>query len=108
MKKYGRRKNVVTDGLCSYPAAMRERSGDADRHDVAVGSTTARKLASSPFDDEYEPSSGFEARRHCRNSAQFMLQVQHHFNLERHLVTREIYKQRRSSAALAEWRVVMA
>ena len=34
-------------------------------------------------------------------------QVHNHFNLERHLVTREIYKQRRS-AALAEWRTVMA
>jgi len=30
-------------------------------------------------------------------------QVQNHFNQERHLITREIYKQRRS-AALAEWR----
>ena len=29
------------------------------------------------------------------------------FNQERHLVSREIYKQRRS-AALAEWRAVMA
>ena len=34
-------------------------------------------------------------------------QVHNHFNQERHLVTREIYKQRRS-AALAEWRIVMA
>jgi putative transposase len=33
--------------------------------------------------------------------------VHNHFNQERHLVTREIYKQRRS-AALAEWRTVMA
>ena len=30
-------------------------------------------------------------------------QVQNHFNQERHLITREIYKRRRS-AALAEWR----
>ena len=34
-------------------------------------------------------------------------QVDNHFNQERHLVTREIYKQRRS-AALAEWGTVMA
>ena len=33
--------------------------------------------------------------------------VHNHFNQERHLVSREIYKQRRS-AALAEWRSVMA
>ena len=33
-------------------------------------------------------------------------QVHNHFYQERHLVTREIYKQRRS-AALAGWRTVM-
>ncbi len=34
-------------------------------------------------------------------------QVHNHFSQERHLVSREIYKQRRSTA-LAEWRAVMA
>jgi len=33
--------------------------------------------------------------------------VQSHFNQERHLVRREIYRQRRS-AALAEWRTLTA
>jgi transposase-like protein len=42
MKKYDRPKSVVTDGLCSYLAAMKE-VGNADRHEVGVGSTTARK-----------------------------------------------------------------
>jgi putative transposase len=32
-------------------------------------------------------------------------QVHNHFNQERHLVTRELYKQSRS-AALAEWRAL--
>jgi len=34
-------------------------------------------------------------------------QVHNHFNQERHLVSREVYKQRRS-AALAEWRALAA
>jgi putative transposase len=34
-------------------------------------------------------------------------QVRNHFNQERHLVTRKVYKQRRS-AALEEWRALMA
>ena len=34
-------------------------------------------------------------------------QVHNHFNQERHLVSRQIYKQRRA-AALAAWRSVMA
>ena len=33
MKKYGQPRSVVTDGLCSYPAAMKE-IGNADRHTV--------------------------------------------------------------------------
>jgi putative transposase len=33
--------------------------------------------------------------------------LHNHFNQERHLVSREIYKGRRS-AAMAEWRAVMA
>ena len=33
MKKYGRPESVVTDGLCSYPTAMKE-IGNADRHEV--------------------------------------------------------------------------
>ena len=34
-------------------------------------------------------------------------QVHNHFNQERHLVTRQVYKQRRS-AALAEWSALAA
>ena len=33
MKKYGRPRSIVTDGLYSYPAAMKEIS-NADRHEV--------------------------------------------------------------------------
>ncbi len=34
-------------------------------------------------------------------------QAQNHFNHERHLITRQVYKQRRS-IALAEWRALAA
>jgi putative transposase len=34
-------------------------------------------------------------------------QVHNHFNQERHLIIRQVYKQRRS-AALAEWRALAA
>jgi putative transposase len=33
LKKYGRPWEIVTDGLCSYSAAMKE-GGAADRHEV--------------------------------------------------------------------------
>jgi putative transposase len=39
MKKYGQPRSIVTDGLCSYSAAMKE-IGAADRHEV--GGRTGR------------------------------------------------------------------
>ena len=72
MKKYGRPRSVVTDGLSSYSAAMKE-IGNADRQKLVVGSTIARRTRISRFDDESERCSGSEAPRRSRNSAQFML-----------------------------------
>jgi len=47
MKKYGQPRSVVTDGLCSYPAAMKE-IGNADPHEVGRRlNNRARKLASA-------------------------------------------------------------
>jgi putative transposase len=92
-------------GFAPLSAAMRE-IGNADRHEFGVDSTIARKTRISRFDDKRGLCSVFEARRRSRNSAQFMLRSTTIFNQERHLVIREIYKQRRS-AALGEWRALM-
>ena len=70
MKKYGQPRSVVTDGLCSYPAAMKEIATLTVTR-LAVGSTIARRIRTSHFDDENEPCSGFEARRHYKSSVQF-------------------------------------
>src|SRR5882757_9408753 len=48
MKKYGRPKNVVTDGLCSYPAAMKE-IGNADRHQVGRRLNNRAENSHQPF-----------------------------------------------------------
>ena len=44
MKKYGRPKNVVTDGLCSYPAAMKE-IGNADKQKVGCWANNRLEIA---------------------------------------------------------------
>ena len=69
MKKYGQPRSVVTDGLCSYPAAMKE-IGNADRHEVGCRLNNRAENSHQPF---RRGGSDFEAQRHCRNSAQFML-----------------------------------
>src|SRR5271157_5342214 len=48
MKKYGRPLSVVTDGLCSYPAAMKE-IGNADRQEVGRRLNNRAENSHQPF-----------------------------------------------------------
>jgi putative transposase len=48
MKKCGRSQTVVTDGLCSYPAAMKEL-GTADRHEVGRRLNNRAENSHQPF-----------------------------------------------------------
>ena len=70
MKKYGRPRKIVTDGLRAYSAAMRE-VGNPDRRRSAAGSTIVPRIRINRFDDESAPCSAFDVGRRCRNSAQF-------------------------------------
>src|SRR5580704_3076373 len=106
MKKYGRPKSVVTDGLCSYPAAMKE-IGNADRHEVGRRLNNRAENSHQPVRRRERAMRRFRSAKTLQKFSSVHAHVHNHFNQERHLVTREIYKQRRS-AALAEWRTVMA
>ena len=48
MKKYGRPRKIVTDGLCSYSAAMKE-IGNADRHEVGRRLNNRAENSHQPF-----------------------------------------------------------
>ncbi len=48
MKKYGRPRSLVTDGLCSYPAAMSE-IGNVDRHEVGRRLNNRAENSHQPF-----------------------------------------------------------
>jgi putative transposase len=48
MKKYGRPRKIVTDGLCSYSAAMKE-VGAADRHEVGGRLNNRAENSHQPF-----------------------------------------------------------
>jgi len=106
MKKYGRPRSVVTDGLCSYPAAMKE-IGNADRHEVGRRLNNRAENSHQPFRRRERAMQRFRSARTLQKFSSVHAQVHNHFNQERHLVAREIYKQRRS-AALGEWRALMA
>ncbi|HEY8095037.1 MAG TPA: IS6 family transposase, partial [Methylobacter sp.] len=106
MKKYGRPWSVVTDGLCSYPAATKE-IGTADRHEVGRRLNNRAENSHQPFRRRERATQQFRSAKTLQKFSSVHARAHNHFNQERHLVARQIYKQRRS-ATLAEWRALIA
>jgi putative transposase len=103
MKTYGPPREVVTDGLRAYPAAMSE-IGNADRRKVGRRLNNRAENSHQSFRRRERAMQGF---RSMKTLQKFSSVHAHLFNRERHLVARQVYKQRRS-AALAEWRALGA
>src|SRR5271167_3292353 len=106
MKKYGRPRTVVTDGLRAYSAAMRE-VGNADRQEVGRRLNNCAENSHQPFRRRERAMQRFRSMKTLQKFSSVHAQVHNHFNRERHLVTREVYKQRRAGA-LAGWRALAA
>ena len=106
MKRHGRPQSVVTDGLRSYGAAMNEL-GNVDRQETGRWLNNRAENSHLPFRRRERAMSRFRRMKTLQKFSSVHAQVHNHFSQERHLVSREIYKQRRT-AALAEWRSVMA
>ena len=102
MKTHGRPRKIVTDGLCSYSAAMKE-IGNADRQEAGRRLNNRAENSHQPFRRRERAMQRFRSMKTLQNHAQ----VHNHFNQERHLVTRQVYKQMRAGA-LAEWRALAA
>jgi putative transposase len=106
MKRFGRPQSIVTDGLCSYSAAMNE-IGNVDRQEVGLRLNNRAENSHQPFRRREWAMQRFRSMKTLQKFSSVHAQVHNHFNQERHLVTRQVYKQRRS-AALAEWRALVA
>jgi putative transposase len=100
MKRYGRPRKIVTDGLCSYSAAMNE-IGAADWQEVGGRLNNRAEYSHQPFRRRERAMQQFRSMKTLQKFSSVHAQVHNHFNQERHLVTRRVYKRRRS-AALAE------
>jgi transposase-like protein len=72
MKKYGRPRIVVTDGLCSYLAAMKE-IGNADRQEVGRRLNNRAENSHQRFRRRERAMQRFRSTKSCKNSAQFVL-----------------------------------
>ena len=107
MKKYGAPRGIVTDRLRAYSAAMNEIGVAAERHEVGGRLNNRAENSHQPFRRRERAMQRFRSMRTLQKFSSVHAQVHNQFNQERHLVTRKVYKQRRS-AALAEWRTLAA
>ena len=101
LKRHGSPAKIVTDGLRSYPAAMREL-GNIEQQETGQWLNNRVENSHLPFRRRERAMLRFRPMRSLQKFASVHAHFHNHFALERHLVDREIYKQRRS-AALAQW-----
>jgi putative transposase len=99
MKKYRAPPSFVTDGLPAYPAAMKDRRGRPSR---SWSSAHQSRGEFAPSIRRRERARQFfRSARTLQKFSSILAQVHNHFNHERHLVTREVHKQRRSAALVS-------
>jgi putative transposase len=104
LKRHGRPRQIVTDGLPAYAAAMKE-IGVVGRHRSARRSNNRAENSHQPFRRREHAMQRFRSRAMLQKFVSVHAQIHNHFNLERHLLRRTDYKQGRA-AALAEWRAL--
>lgn len=102
MKHYGSPWSIVTDRLRSYRAAMKIL-GVSGRQECGRWLNNRVENSHQPFRRRQGAMARFRDVRALQNFAAVHASIHNHFNLERHLIRREFFKQNRS-AALAEWR----
>ena len=106
LKRHGKVEAIVTDGLRSYPAAMRDL-GNLDRREMGRHLNNRAENSHLPFRRRERAMLRFRQIKWLQKFASVHASLHNHFNSERHLVNRLTYKLRRS-AALAEWQSLMA
>lgn len=108
MRKHCKPECVVTDKLKSYGAAMRELGIDAARHETSGRWINNRAENSHlPLRRRERAMLRFRRMRSLQKFAAIHGSVYNHFNHERHLYSRQNFKEHRT-AALKEWRQLLA
>ena len=102
MKKHGRAGVFVTDKQRSYGAALKDL-GAADRQETGRWLNNRAENSHLPFRRRERAMQRFRRIRSLQMFASVHASVTNHFNTDRDLTSRAIFKQNRA-AALAEWR----
>ena len=102
IKKHGAPNKIVTDKLRSYGAALKE-IGALNLQDTECYLNNSCENSHLPFRRKERSMQKFKSRVTLQIFTSLHSQVYNHFNHQRHLQKRAIFKQQRS-ASLAEWR----
>ena len=106
MKRQGRPKAIVTDRLRSYRVAMKAM-GIVERQECGRWLNNRAENSHQPFRRREGAMAKFRDVKTLQKFAAVHASIHNHFNQDRHLNHRDIFRQNRS-AALAEWRQLLA
>ena len=106
MKRYGPPKLLGTDRLRSYGAAMKV-IGVVDRQVCGQWLNNRAENSHQPFRRREGAMARFRDIKALQKFAASHASIRNHFNHDRHLNRRDIFKQDRATA-LAEWRQLAA
>ncbi len=106
MKRYGRPRSIVTDRLRSYAAALRV-IGISERQERGRWLNNRAENSHQPFRRRERATAKFRNVKTLQKFASVHASIHNHFNHDRHLSRRDIFKQNRA-APLAEWCELMA
>src|SRR6056297_3139356 len=106
MRKHGQPEVVVTDRLRSYGAALKD-VGAGERQETGRWRNNRAENSHLPFRRRERAMLRFRRMRSLQKFAAVHASVLNHFNQERSLSSRHLFKAHRA-AALAEWRALCA
>ena len=106
LKQHGKAEKIVTDGLKSYHSAMRELGNENHRE---MGRWNNNRVENShlPFRRRERVMPRFRRMKSLQKFSSFHADTHNHFNSQRHLVYRQIFKESRS-VALVKWQFLAA
>ena len=101
MKRYGQPCSIVTDRLRSYAAAMKAL-GNSGRQECERWLNNRAENWHQPFRRREGAMARFRDIKTLPKFTAAHASIHNHFNHQRHLTRRDIFKQRRA-AALSQW-----
>jgi putative transposase len=104
LKRHGSPEAIVNDGLRSFRSAMEDLGNRAKQWGGRHANTRVEN-SNLPFRGQERAMLRFRQMKTLQEFASVLANVHNLFALERHLVDRQTYKERRS-AALAEWQAL--